>query len=533
LFGTGGFLKEERRTENSRLVNVYKICYTYVRNLYSQKGKSMAHHVFRPLEVTEPVGEQNAAEIIAKLREENELLIAAVEALLSIPNESICAIDQNGVLTMWNEQMEQRYKIKASEALGRYITDFFSNLIITKVQDNALSSGKPIRDRYHQPVLGQHVLINAAPIMSGDRVLGALTSEREITETMRLSNELARSHTQVNNLKKEIDKFNRPTDAFDLIYGRSPALTTVVEMAKRVANTNVSILLRGESGTGKELFAEAIHKSGSRHDKPFVVLNCGAIPANLFESELFGYAPGAFTGADKRGHRGKFEEANHGTLFLDEIGELPLDMQVKLLRVLQNQRFYRVGGGDPIEVDVRLLSATNRDLARMIEEGRFRDDLYYRINVVALEIPPLRERKEDISQLIYLFLREFCLKQGIAVKHIDPEVIIYMMNYSWPGNIRELRNVVERLVVLSDSGGIHVDDLPGLIKYGESGGDEVFPGLLADIKDRAERDMIIQALEKTHGDRSRAARLLGVPRSTLYYKLHKYQIGGKAGHRSK
>jgi len=234
---------------------MYEICYTYVRNLDKLWGEAMAHHVFRPLHNKEAADEQDALTLIGKLKEENELLIAIIEALLSIPNESICAIDENGVLTMWNEQMEQRYKIKASEALGRHITDFFSNLIITKVQDNALSSGKPIRDRYHQPVLGQHVLINAAPIMSGDRVLGALTSEREITETMRLSNELARSHTQVNNLKKEIDKYNRPTGAFDLIYGRSPALGTVLEMAKRVAN-------RHRQGTCRPRPAPPFHTEG-------------------------------------------------------------------------------------------------------------------------------------------------------------------------------------------------------------------------------------------------------------------------------
>ena len=208
----------------------------------------MSHHVFHPLEFAEPRDEAAANDLIQRLRQENELLAAAIEALLATSSESICGIDENGVVTMWNERAEQRYKIKASETLGRHITDFFSNLVITKVQDNALSSGKPIRDRYHQPVLGQHVLINASPIMHQDRVLGALTSEREITETMRLSNELARSNTQVNNLKREIDKFNRPADAFEKIYGRSPALTTVLDMAKRVANTNVSILLRGEIG---------------------------------------------------------------------------------------------------------------------------------------------------------------------------------------------------------------------------------------------------------------------------------------------
>lgn len=475
-----------------------------------------------------PRGMARAAAYCAYVLRERNRAIALIDAVLDTADELICGIDEHGVVTMFNARAEQLYKIKREEIVGKPITDFFSDLVITKVQHNAITSGQVVRDQYHQPVLGAHVLCNAGPVLMQNRVIGAVTAEREITETMRLSNELARSNTQVSNLQREIMKINRPTDAFGKIYGQSPALTSVVEMAKRVAHTDVSILLRGESGTGKELFAEAIHRASSRHDKPFVIINCGAIPFNLFESELFGYLPGSFTGADRRGRKGKFDEANHGTLFLDEIGELPLDMQVKLLRVLQNQRFYRVGGGDPIAVDVRVISATNRPLEKMIEEGLFRDDLYYRINVVSLEIPPLRERKEDISQLVRLFVRECCMKQGIPAKHIEPEVIEAMRRYSWPGNIRELRNVAERMVVLSESGSITADNLPSLIKYENDSnglGDEF--GCLLDITDKTERDLIMQALDKCGNDRSRAAKLLGIPRSTLYYKLNKYGMQGK------
>lgn len=452
--------------------------------------------------------------------------VDTMEALLFTSNESICAIDEQRRVTVWNSQAEQRYKIPRSEILGRDISGFFSNLLITTVQYNAITSGKAVRDRYHQPMLGEHVLTNASPIVSGDAVIGAVSAERDISETMRLSHELARSNTKVNNLKREIDKYSRGTDSFDMIIGDSPALNSVVDMARRIANTDVSILLRGESGTGKELFAEAIHKSGKRHDQPFVVINCGAIPANLFESELFGYQPGAFTGADRRGRKGKFDEANHGTLFLDEIGELPLNMQVKLLRVLQNQRFYRVGGGEPIEVDVRLISATNRDLNRMIEEGEFRDDLYYRINVVTLELPALRERKEDIEMLASQFLRDFCLKQGIPIKRLEPAVMNYLANYHWPGNIRELRNAIERLVVLSEGKSITVGDLPAQIRFSMMDYEEgpMPGGGLHGAADKAERGIILQALETCHGDRSKAAKYLGIPRSTLYYKMNKFGL---------
>lgn len=480
-----------------------------------------------------PQGMASAAAFCERILQERNRSVALVGAVLDAADELICAIDEHGIVTVFNARAEQIYKIKREEIVGKPVTDFFSDLLITQVQQNAISSGQVVRDQYHQPVFGAHVLCNAGPVLMQGRVIGAVTAEREITETMRLSNELARSNTQVSNLQREIMKINRPADAFGKIHGQSAALTGVVDMAKRIAHTDVSILLRGESGTGKELFAEAIHRASSRHDKPFVVINCGAIPFNLFESELFGYLPGSFTGADRRGRKGKFDEANHGTLFLDEIGELPLDMQVKLLRVLQNQRFYRVGGGDPIAVDVRVISATNRPLEKMIEDGLFRDDLYYRINVVSLEIPPLRERKEDISQLVWLFVRECCMKQGIPAKHIEPEVIDIMRRYSWPGNIRELRNVAERMVVLSEGSNITVDNLPSLIKYEEDGGFSDEFGCLLDITDKTERDLIVQALEKCGNDRSRAAKMLGIPRSTLYYKLNKYRLQGKYGKVSK
>jgi transcriptional regulator with PAS, ATPase and Fis domain len=425
----------------------------------------------------------------------------------------------------WSDKAQQLYKIKRQEIVGRDVKDFFSSLVVTSQLRQALSGAAAVRDKYHQPMQGAHVMINAAPVLSNGKVLGAVASEREITQTMRLANELARSHSQVQDLKSEISKINRPSDAFSRIYGQSAALQTVLDMAKRIANTDVSILLRGESGTGKELFAEAIHKAGSRGQGPFVVINCGAIPATLFESELFGYLPGSFTGADKKGRKGKFDEANNGTIFLDEIGELSPDMQVKLLRVLQSQRFTRVGGGEPVNVDIRLISATHRDLEGMIGEGSFREDLYYRLNVVSLEIPPLRERREDISQLAYLFVQEFCTRQGLALKHIAPEVINYLVGYSWPGNIRELRNMAERMVVLSESGQIQAEHLPPTLRHQREEQAATLTGGLGSLTGKVERRTIERALDKTQGDRSKAARLLGISRSTLYYKMKKHEIG--------
>ena len=472
----------------------------------------------------EPCGLLNARIVIEGLAEREQRAQAFWETLLEVTSEAVTVIGADHKVLGWNDKAQQLYKIKRKDIMGSDIKDFFTSLVVTSQLQQALSDTETVRDKYHQPMQGAHVMINAAPVISCGKVVGAVASEREITQTMRLANELARSNSQVQNLKSEISKISRPTDAFSRIYGQSAALQTTVDLAKRIANTDVSILLRGESGTGKELFAEALHMAGSRRQSPFVVINCGAIPANLFESELFGYLPGSFTGADKKGRKGKFDEADHGTIFLDEIGELSPDMQVKLLHVLQNQRFTRVGGGEPIEVDVRLVCATHRDLEEMIREGSFREDLYYRINVVSLEIPPLRERREDISQLAYLFVQEFCTKQGLPVKHIAPEVINYLVGYNWPGNIRELRNVAERMVVLSEGGQILAEHLPPLLRYKREQQAATLSGGLPKLSEKTERRAVEMALKQTQGNRTKAAQLLGIPRSTLYYKIKKYGI---------
>ncbi|MGI6686012.1 MAG: sigma-54 interaction domain-containing protein [Bacillota bacterium] len=450
----------------------------------------------------------------------------SMNTLMDTVNEAITLIDQQNVVVGWNKRAEELYRIPAKTIVGQEINRFFSSLVVTHVINKDVMKKKGVRNDYHQPIPGTHVLINAFPIIYQDQVLGSVCAERDITETVSLHNELSKANSQVRQLKSEITKRHKSHDAFQKIYGRSKKLSDTINLAQRVANTNVAVLIRGESGTGKELFAEAIHNESSRKGKPFVIINCGAIPAALFESELFGYQSGAFTGADRKGRPGKFELAHQGTIFLDEIGEMPLDLQVKLLRVLQNKRFYKVGGNDPIEVDVRVIAATHRNLEQMIADGLFREDLYYRINVVSLEIPPLRQRKEDIPELIYLFIREFCLQQNRDMVQIAPEVMTTLLEYPWPGNIRELRNVVERMVILAEDNMILLEHLPPSIKKRKITGEEIPKGdsTLTDITDRTEREIILQALEESGGDKSKAAKRLGIPRSTLYYKLKKYEI---------
>ena len=303
-------------------------------------------------------------------------------------------------------------------------------------------------------------------------------------------------------------------------------MTEAVRVARRVATTNVSILLRGESGSGKELFSRAIHEA-SRRNGNFVAINCGAIPANLFESELFGYEPGAFTGADRKGKPGFLEQSHGGTLFLDEIGEMPKDLQVKLLRVLQEQMFYRVGSGKPVHIDLRVIAATHRDLEGMIQRGEFREDIYYRLNVVSIPLPSLRERREDIPELVHRGLRHFGSMHSKAIRRIDPAVMAAFLAYEWPGNVRELLNALERMVILCDGDTLTVSSLPAGLQrdtLSERHDSPAFANGLAAMTDEMERKLIRQVLSESRFNKAVAAKKLGIPRSTLYYKLKTLHI---------
>ncbi|HUJ16851.1 MAG TPA: sigma-54 dependent transcriptional regulator [Nitrospirota bacterium] len=314
---------------------------------------------------------------------------------------------------------------------------------------------------------------------------------------------------------------------FDEIVGTSSAMEEALNLAGRVAGSNATVLLRGESGTGKELVAKAIHYNSPRANFPLVKVNCAALPETLLESELFGHEKGSFTGATAR-RIGRFEAADRGTLFLDEIGELTPAMQVKLLRVLQEHAFERVGGNDTIKVDVRIIAATNRDVEKAIREERFREDLYYRLNVVSIVIPPLRERKEDIPGLVDHFIKKYGEENGKQISGISAEARDQLMRYTYPGNVRELENIIERAVVLSKRGVITASDLP--IPVRNAAGEERPPkqelkGSLNDTLDTIERGLIIEALKDSGGVQTRAAGRLGISERVLRYKLKKYRIG--------
>lgn len=447
---------------------------------------------------------------------------ARLQAVLDTVGEAICIIDDCDQVVAWNERAEKLYGISAAEITGKPIEQFFSNLLLTKV----MKQRQEVKEKYHKPCPGTHVLINAKPVRMTDKVIGGICAERDITEMVQLNQKLSETSLEVQSLKQEIDKIHLQTDCFSGICGHSPSIVEAVYMARRIAATNVPILLRGESGSGKEVFARAIHKASQRSG-PFVAINCGAIPSTLFESELFGYQPGAFTGADRKGKAGLFEKAHDGTLFLDEIGELPKEMQVKLLRVLQEKCFYRVGGDKPVKVDVRIIAATHRDLETMINQGDFRDDLYYRLNVVAMNLPSLRERLEDIPELVHRGLQHFGVIHGKKITKVEPAVMAAFLEYSWPGNVRELYNVLERLVILADGEILGVGDLPANFHcakiYAKNKLQAAAAVDLPSATNAMERELIKQVLQETNYNKAAAAKKLGIPRSTLYYKMQ--QLG--------
>ncbi|MBI5485474.1 MAG: sigma-54-dependent Fis family transcriptional regulator [Deltaproteobacteria bacterium] len=316
---------------------------------------------------------------------------------------------------------------------------------------------------------------------------------------------------------------------FSNIIGNSPAMKLVFEKMDRIVKTDSTVLITGDSGTGKELVARALHYNGSRRERPFVAVNCSAIPEALLESELFGHVRGAFTGAVKD-KAGKFEAANHGTIFLDEIGTMPLHLQTKLLRVLQEQEVERVGSNKPLKLQVRVISATNLDLESKVKSGEFREDLFYRLNVIPLHLPPLRERKQDIMPLVLHFLEKLGRLMGRPNMMVNKQALEALEKYSWPGNVRELENLVERMIALTDASVITLDDVPTGITSGKFFGEFVDFESSADGIDMVsaltalERTMIVRALEKSEGVKARAAALLGINRTTLVEKIRRLKI---------
>jgi two-component system response regulator AtoC len=348
----------------------------------------------------------------------------------------------------------------------------------------------------------------------------------ELLLTVKKAVEVDRMTREVKALRRELAG-KAPGEKIEELIGRSPAMQEVYKQIGRVADTDYTVLVLGETGTGKELVAGAIHRNSGRKEGPFIRINCAAIPENLLESELFGYEKGAFTGAANK-KLGKFELAHGGTLFLDEISEVPLGMQVKLLRVLQEKEFERVGGTRTIKLDARVIAATNRDLVQMVREGSFREDLYYRLNVVTIQMPPLRDRKEDIGLLAAHFTKAAAAKLSKPVQGLSDEVIEAFKSYDWPGNVRELKNVCERAAVLTRGLLITRDELPATLQPGfrENISAKWAAGqTLQEIMGDVERNIILQSLKEHNYNRTKTALALGISRRTLYGKIKEHGLG--------
>ncbi len=384
------------------------------------------------------------------------------------------------------------------------------------------------------------------PIKSGQEVLGALSAEtpyhpdRELKSDERIlviigsmiaqaaqlrraaQEEQEKLEMENERLRQELRERFRPSN----IIGNSHEMRFVYDQIAQVCKSNTTALILGESGTGKELVAHAIHYNSDRADKPFVRAHCAALPESIIESELFGHVKGAFTGATTE-RKGRFELAHGGTLFLDEVGDIPMAIQIKLLRVIQEREFERVGGTETIKVNVRLIAATNRDLEKMVAEGKFREDLYYRLHVFPIYVPALRKRKADIVLLADSFLEKYSRENNKQVRRLSSAVIDMLMSYHWPGNVRELENCIERAVLVAEGDVIHPYHLPPTLQTAETSSGSVARGSLKDLVDGYERDIIVDALKSTRGNMASAARMLTTTQRIFGYKVHKHDIDPK------
>ncbi|WP_456279537.1 sigma 54-interacting transcriptional regulator [Bacillus sp. AK128] len=444
--------------------------------------------------------------------------------------EGIAVVDENGILQEFNEAYSRFTGISREEAIGRHVTEVIDNTNL----HHTVKTGIPERGVL-QNIQGQDMVVHRIPIWKDEKVAGAIgmlifegvTEVYKIYERLQKNHQIEHSNPQLLTVKQEQD--SRIT--LDQIIGISDGITSTKRLARKAARTAATVLITGESGTGKEMFAKSIHHLSPFATGPFISVNCGAIPEHLFESELFGYEDGAFTGAKKGGKPGKFELANNGTLFLDEIGEMPLHMQTKLLRVLQEKEAERVGGTKKYPIQVRIIAATNRNLGKMVDRGEFREDLFYRLNIIQLHIPSLRERKKDIPVLLSHYVKEICDKYGTHRKSFTSQAVSALMNYMWKGNIRELVNTIERLVTLMDQNIIDLHHLPEAIRAGNQYTifyrDDVRASVLQEAKflgDEREKEIIIESIRKAGGNKSKAADILGIHRTSLYKKIKKYGI---------
>ena len=441
-----------------------------------------------------------------------------IETIVENAFEWLVVVDREGKIIYINHNYCEFLEVNREETIGRHVTEVIEN---TRMHIVAKTGKEELADL--QFIKGNYMIANRVPIIKNGEVIAAFGTVffRDTQEWMKMDSHVKSLLTRMQPYIQKIDSGVKYT--LDDILGESKQIISLKEKVKMVSNSDISILIRGESGTGKELFAHSIHQLSSRSQNPFIKVNCGAIPENLLESELFGYEEGAFTGAKKGGKKGKFQLANGGTLFLDEIGDMPLSMQVKLLRALQDGEIEPIGSTKSISVDVRIIAATNRPLENMIEEKRFREDLFYRINVVPFSVPPLRERAEDLTLLIAYFIDKVTNRLGKRIAGIESSVMEILKSYSWSGNIRELENVIEAAVHLTKGEQITLDSLPDYLQT-QTAIYRFNNKKLKVIVEETEKWVLMQSLDRNKDDKVLVGRELGISRSTLYEKLNKYGL---------
>jgi transcriptional regulator with PAS, ATPase and Fis domain len=429
--------------------------------------------------------------------------------------------DHQGRIIYINDTYARFLGIDPRAELGKHATDVVANTRLHIVaQTGQMEINYPHQFKEHG------FLVHRVPIKENDQVIAVvgLVLFDSASTASRLADKVSYLESKVHLYENELLSLRATRYTMDSIIGVSRALTALKWQAIKAAATNLPVVIIGESGTGKELFAQAVHNASPRKFHPFVRVNCAAIPRELFESELFGYDKGAFTGAKATGKPGKIELAHHGSLFLDEIGDLPLEMQPKLLRVLEEKDFERVGGTSVVKSDFRLLAATNHNLENMLAENRFRTDLFYRLNVITLQVPPLRERQEDILPIARHLLQQIGQDCGLSEVILSSEAEGALMSYAWPGNVRELSNVLERAVHYAEHDRVDLSDLPRyLLQKGKRPGTPA-PEPLKHVQHSAEKEALRRALEAAEFNKARAAQMLGIHRSLFYKKLKKYGL---------
>jgi PAS domain S-box-containing protein len=451
--------------------------------------------------------------------------VEILETILETTYDGIVVVDKNGIIKRFNKAYQNFLGIDEKDALNRPIEEVIENTRMHIV----VKTGKPEIGET-QKIQGREMVVMRIPIHKDGEVVGAVGKVlfRDVKEIRSMVERLDMTTNELKYYKGEVMRLKGSRYNFENIIGTSEKLLQAKEMARMAATSTSNVLIRGESGTGKELFAHAIHDFSLRRYGAFIRVNCAAIPASLLESELFGYEGGAFTDAKKDGKPGKFEMAQGGTIFLDEIGDMPLEMQAKLLRVLQEKEIERLGGNSVVRLDIRLIAATNRNLEEMIKQEKFRQDLYYRLNVLKIDIPPLRKIKEDIELLGEKILMELNEELGTKVEKIDSEVIDIFKSCDWPGNMRELKNVIERAVAVSMGKDriIRKKHLPLYLLEEDRTLLSPTGCSLREILDNAEKTAIENALRDTGNNRKKAAEMLGIHRSGLYQKMSRYGING-------